>query len=360
MKFVSEESSEYYKKFVDTISKIGLKELTKAIYRLMKARNLKQNVFIIGNGGSATTAMHFASDLNKGAYNENAPRFKAQCLAYNIAELTALSNDHGYEYSFVDQLLNKIEKNDVLVVFSCSGTSLNVVMAANYARTKGASVITFTGKYGGNMISESDILISIDCDDIRIIEDTHLMLEHFIIGYIKKWGDYAVFVDRDGTLCKEVLPYLTEVENVEIFPEAAQFVAQMNKDNVPVIMISNQSAVGRGLITERQMNNVNLEVYIQLLKSCHAKIDDEFVCIHNPEENCSCRKPATGLIDMAVDRYGFNLGKSFMIGNSKADEDLAKNAGLHYYQIDKPEDWTTIKNNFSSIQKVVNDEKIGK
>ena len=102
---------------------------------LQEVRNNKKNVFVIGNGGSSSTASHFVCDLLKTSINNNQPRFRAQCLSDNTAVMTAWSNDVSYDDIFSEQLKNFVEEGDILIAISCSGNSTNVIKAVDSSKS---------------------------------------------------------------------------------------------------------------------------------------------------------------------------------------------------------------------------------
>jgi D-sedoheptulose 7-phosphate isomerase len=105
----------------------------------------------MGNGGSASTASHFACDLGKGTIIEGKPRFRVISLNDNISLITALSNDCGYEEVFREQLMNLVNTGDIVIGITGSGNSPNVLKAMEYARSRGAVTIGFIGFDGGKL-----------------------------------------------------------------------------------------------------------------------------------------------------------------------------------------------------------------
>jgi D-sedoheptulose 7-phosphate isomerase len=150
------------------------------ISQLIEARNLGRNIFIIGNGGSASTASHMACDLNKTAIREDSKRFRAFALTDNVPVMTAWANDKSYGDVFKEQLSNLLSANDVLVAISGSGNSENVVEAIKLAKRKGALTIGFTGFKGGRMKRLVDTCVIVPSDLMYRIEDVHLMLNHLV------------------------------------------------------------------------------------------------------------------------------------------------------------------------------------
>jgi len=152
---------------------------------LEQARRGGRTIFIMGNGGSASTASHFANDLNKYTIREGDPRFRAVSLADNVATMLAWANDQSYDDIFVEQLKNHLSPGDVLIGISGSGNSRNCLKALAYAREKGATNITWSGFGGGKMPELADQSLVIPSHDMTQCENVHLILEHLLVSWIK-------------------------------------------------------------------------------------------------------------------------------------------------------------------------------
>lgn len=164
-------------------------EINIIINQLIKARNQKRTIFTIGNGGSASTASHFVSDLLKTCIIKNNNRFQAISLVDNIPVILAWSNDVSYDSIFLEQLKNMLKKNDIVIGFSGSGNSQNVLNALRYAKKNNAYCIGFTGESGGKMKSLCDICIKIPSNEMLSIESQHLLLCHCIANAIRNSGN---------------------------------------------------------------------------------------------------------------------------------------------------------------------------
>lgn len=145
-------------------------------------KNRKQ-VFILGNGGSACTASHFARDLKIGAAAEGKPRLRASSLTDNVAIITTLANDIGYESVFKEQLSGLLNTGDVVIGISVSGNSPNVLRAIEFARDEGAVTIGLIGFGGGKLKEIVQKSVTLSSTDYGQVEDTHLVLVH-IISYL--------------------------------------------------------------------------------------------------------------------------------------------------------------------------------
>ncbi len=147
-----------------------------------------RTVFIFGNGGSATTASHFACDLGKGAsqfMERGAKRFRVIALNDNMALMTAWANDFGYENVFAEQLRNLVRVGDVVIAISGSGNSPNVLKALETARNAKATTIGLTGFMGGKMKPLCRRCVVIPSDNMEVIEDLHLAICHSLSTVVR-------------------------------------------------------------------------------------------------------------------------------------------------------------------------------
>jgi D-sedoheptulose 7-phosphate isomerase len=153
---------------------------------LFRAYQNDKQVFVIGNGGSASTASHMAADLAKNTIGPNMRRFRIHSLNDNISLVTALANDIGYDHVFSEQLENSVRAGDVLIVISGSGNSKNVLNAMRYARRQSAQVVALLGFDGGAAIELADITVLVQSHDYGIVEDMHLVVNHILVEYFSK------------------------------------------------------------------------------------------------------------------------------------------------------------------------------
>ena len=153
---------------------------------LLAARESGNTVFFIGNGGSAATASHFANDISIGTRTGDKKPFRAVSLTDNVAVMTALANDEGYDRMFVDQLRVHMRAGDSLVAISASGNSQNLIEAVDYATSRGATVIGLTGFDGGKLREKSDISLHVPTakGEYGPVEDVHMIFDHLIGSYL--------------------------------------------------------------------------------------------------------------------------------------------------------------------------------
>ena len=163
-------------------------QIEKIISLLIKKRNTGKTIFTIGNGGSASNASHFVSDLLKTSITKKNKRFKAISFVDNLPVISAWANDVSYDDIFIEQLKNLVSKGDVVIAFSGSGKSENVVKALRFAKKNGAICIGFTGMHGGYFPKLCDICCAVPSNNMLIIESTHVILCHCIVDAIRNLG----------------------------------------------------------------------------------------------------------------------------------------------------------------------------
>ncbi|MBU4071501.1 MAG: SIS domain-containing protein [Candidatus Thermoplasmatota archaeon] len=152
----------------------------------LDARADNRKIFFCGNGGSASTASHFTSDLAKGTIVDGAPRFKALSLADNIPQMLAWGNDSCYEDIFVEQLKNLFEPGDVVVGISGSGNSGNVLRAIKYASENDGITVGITGFDGGKIKNMTDLCLIVPVHNMQKTEDIHMLVDHLTTLMIKE------------------------------------------------------------------------------------------------------------------------------------------------------------------------------
>ncbi len=139
----------------------------------------------------------------------------------------------------------------------------------------------------------------------------------------KKPKSKTVFIDRDGTLIEEV-NFLHRVEDLQYFPFTDEAVKLLKANGFLVVLVTNQSGIGRGVYTENEMHAVHAQIQTDLTE----KLDAIYFCPHLPDEGCACRKPNLGMIEAAMADLPIDLENSWMIGDKVLDVELGKNAGI--------------------------------
>lgn len=182
--------NDYLTTLQKTIDRLDRKEINQFINLMMQARDEEKNIFIMGNGGSASTASHFCCDFNKGAsYQMPTKRFKFICLNDNVPTMMAYSNDVSYDDIFVEQLKNFFKPKDYVIGISGSGNSKNVIKAIEYANENKGITIGITGYNGGKLKQIAKYSVNMNIDNMQISEDLHMMLDHLTTTVIKQIAD---------------------------------------------------------------------------------------------------------------------------------------------------------------------------
>jgi D-sedoheptulose 7-phosphate isomerase len=185
----------YLDEVQDIAGRMPVADIDRAVALLYDTWENGGRVFICGNGGSASTATHFACDLAKTTIIDGRERFKVECLNDNIPLMLALVNDDGFENLFIEQLKAKLQKGDVIICISVHGGagrdksqlwSQNLLKAMQYARQNGGKAIGFSGFDGGPMKDIADICIVVPADSTPHVESFHLTLEHLICNNLRK------------------------------------------------------------------------------------------------------------------------------------------------------------------------------
>jgi len=137
--------------------------------------------------------------------------------------------------------------------------------------------------------------------------------------------EYTVFLDRDGVINKDSKDYIKNPSEFEFIPKSPEAIALLTQNGFRVIVITNQSMIGRNISTQESLDAI-FEKMKTGVEKAGGRITDIFFCPHAPKDKCSCRKPQPGMIFLAKKKYAINLAKSFMIGDSEKDIALARNA----------------------------------
>jgi D-sedoheptulose 7-phosphate isomerase len=175
----------YLAELQQTVAQLPAEQINQVVDILLNNVKSGGKVFMCGNGGSASTASHFACDLAKNTVVSGAPHFKVIALTDNMALVTAWSNDTAYDHVFSAQLDPLVQAGDVVIGISCSGNSQNVINAMDIARQHRATTIAFTGDTGGRLKDVVDLCIQVPSPRIEQQEDVHLILEHSICAAVR-------------------------------------------------------------------------------------------------------------------------------------------------------------------------------
>ena len=142
----------------------------------------------------------------------------------------------------------------------------------------------------------------------------------------------AIFLDRDGVLNKNKDDYVKNISELEIFPFISEPIRKFQSAEFKIIVITNQSAINRGLMTEKNLNEIHEKIQSFLIQN-DTKIDYFYYCPHTPNENCSCRKPKSGLLLKAIDDFSIDVNNSWFIGDRDSDIQAGKSVGCKTLKI---------------------------
>jgi len=188
----------YLHEFRSLLAVLDKEDIARIVTTFVDAYHRRARVFIIGNGGSAATASHFACDLGKGVQGRDGGRFKVLALTDSVPLLTAWANDSSYDRVFLEQLDNFLQSDDIVVAISASGNSPNVLSAMELANSRGAITIGLTGFSGGRLKPLCDLCVVVPSDHVDQIEDSHLAVQHLVCRSLRELISRTSFVDSDG------------------------------------------------------------------------------------------------------------------------------------------------------------------
>ena len=176
----------YVKRVNLAFNDTGQKKIDKVIYELKQYMEAGARIWVAGNGGSAATASHFATDLSRCKNSKHEP-IKAISLCDNSGLITAIGNDFGFKYIFSRQLSNLAIAGDLLIVLSASGNSKNILESLAWAKNNQVKTIALTGFDGGEAKKMADVSLHIPTEhgDYGVAEDTHSIICHFLASQFK-------------------------------------------------------------------------------------------------------------------------------------------------------------------------------
>ncbi len=181
-------SAEYLARLTEELARVDRAALERWSDHLFTAWENGRQVFILGNGGSGSTASHMSEDLAKSTVpdpllkDDRYRRLRVQSLTDNTAWILAIANDIGFEDIFVQQLRNLGQRGDLVVAISGSGNSPNVLRAVEWARAEGLTTFSLTGYQGGKLRTLAEDGLHIDLADMGMVESIHLCLFHWVLN----------------------------------------------------------------------------------------------------------------------------------------------------------------------------------
>jgi len=179
-------SHKYIEDIKEILNAFPHAEFERMIDAFLKAYKDGKHIFVMGNGGSASTASHWVCDINKGCCFDKEKKFKMMSLTDNTPTMLAYGNDISYENIFVEQLKNFLSDGDVVIGISASGNSLNVIKAVDYANDHNGVTVGLCGYSGGRLYAMVDIPLLVKANDMQKVEDVHMIIAHMTMQSLIK------------------------------------------------------------------------------------------------------------------------------------------------------------------------------
>jgi D-sedoheptulose 7-phosphate isomerase len=171
----------YFDKLVPFLSTLDHEQIDKAIGVIAEAWQSGKQIITLGNGGSASTALHMINDWNKGIYMATGKPFRGRSLVDNMALVMAYANDVSFQDIFIEQLKNILQPGDLVIAISGSGNSENVIRAVKYANDNGAVTLGLCGYSGGKLKGLAQYIVWANVNDMQLCEDAHIIFTHVVM-----------------------------------------------------------------------------------------------------------------------------------------------------------------------------------
>jgi D-sedoheptulose 7-phosphate isomerase len=168
----------YLRKMREAVDALLIGEVARVAEEMLRARAAGKTVYVLGNGGSAATASHAATDWLKPRHDDDQGGLRAVSLVDNVSLLTAWANDTSFDNVFAAQLESLLTPGDLVIAVSGSGNSSNVLRAVETARRRGAITVGLSGFEGGALAGLVDVSVVVPCDQQGMVEDVHMMIVH--------------------------------------------------------------------------------------------------------------------------------------------------------------------------------------
>lgn len=174
----------YNNEFIETLNTLNRKKII-TLYNFIEDTKKKQKkVFILGNGGSSSSASHWVCDFNKGVNHKKSKRLQMYSLTDNMPLFSAIGNDFSYKDVFEEQLKNYLSPGDLIIGLSVSGNSENIIKGLEYAVERNAMTFSIIGDYEGEMKEISHESLIVNSKNYGIVEDIHMYVCHVISQYM--------------------------------------------------------------------------------------------------------------------------------------------------------------------------------
>lgn len=142
----------------------------------------------------------------------------------------------------------------------------------------------------------------------------------------------AVFLDRDGVICRNRYDYVKSWDEFVFIPGALEAIARLAKSALNIVIVTNQSAINRGIISEAVVEDIHARM-LRAIEAAGGRVDLVMVCPHRPDEECDCRKPKPGMLLAAAQELGVDLHQSYFVGDASSDVQAGQAVGCHSYLV---------------------------
>jgi D-sedoheptulose 7-phosphate isomerase len=174
-------AEKYIARLKQVLDELDVEGFDRMVQAILEAYSRRIQIFVMGNGGSGSTASHLACDINKGCCIDLELKFRMICLNDNMPTMLALANDISYEVVFEEQLKNFFNPGDVVIGISGSGNSKNVLRAIGFAAANGGKTIGWSGFDGGKLSRMVELPLVIKSHDMQQVEDAHMVMAHILM-----------------------------------------------------------------------------------------------------------------------------------------------------------------------------------
>jgi D-sedoheptulose 7-phosphate isomerase len=329
----------YFAEVAFLTRELPFEDVSKAVQAVCCAHARGSSVYAIANGGSAATASHFARELVECGRSPDGRHLTAVALTDAVPILSEVANEPGCAHVLSEQLGVHAKPGDVLIALSPSGNSPDVVRCVELARFLGLTTIALAGFGGGQLARVADLTIRTPGSRIEVVEDVHSAICHAIsvsvavaLGLNDATRNHtrrpAIFCDRDGVLNVRRLDHVKTVPEFEFAPGALGLLSGLRRFGVPVVVVTNQSVIGRGLATADDVERIHTHMQAVIAREGGPNLSI-YMCPHGPEASCECRKPRPGLLFRAAVELNIALEGSVLIGDSLVDVFAALAAGCY-------------------------------
>ena len=306
-----------------------------AIDKIVSCIHVGGKLLLAGNGGSASQAQHFCSEL-MGRYRKKRSPLQAISICSDLSLITCIANDFGYERIFSRQIEGLGNANDIFIAFTTSGKSRNIIEALCECKSRNITSIVFTGYETDSVKRLADIIVSVPIDDTAIIQEIHMQMIHMTCEVIEKdlnedisiWHEVVelskqgytnLILDRDGVI-NHVKPNGYIKLNSE-FSFREDFLMNVRKLSCAfrhIFIVSNQKGVGKGLMSMEELEVIHAAMLNEITQK-GGRIDKIYVST-SADNNSFENKPNTGMANQIKNDYpDIDFRKTIVVGDSAAD-----------------------------------------